>query len=237
MSLLFHTQINHGHKEKNKEEDKMKFLKTIVSIIVVISILVCIPSVSFSQSMGYSEKYDRILHRIEELCEYANLIAEINTIMWQKDGPEKIGNDINIMLRLNVNSYSNDDAMVLIKALGVTSDYMKAFEYTLYYQLAYASLLTDEQKAGMKFPSVATILTNDSFYDIEDVKNDIKALRDIYNDTHSNGIQALRNYYIKLESYAEFATNPSGNLMNYRSNHQTFEREMSELKSNAEFDK
>lgn len=78
----------------------MKFLKNIVSIIVVISILVCIPSVSFSQSMGYSEKYDRILHRIEELCEYANLIAEINTIMWQKDGPEKIGNDINIMLSL-----------------------------------------------------------------------------------------------------------------------------------------
>ena len=62
-------------------------------------------------------------------------------------------------------------------------------------------------------------------------------MKDKFGVDHEDGIKALRDYYIKAESYADFAVNPSGNLLNYHSNHETYNKEMNELKSNAEFDK
>ena len=68
------------------------------------------------------------------------------------------------------------------------------------------------------------------------VKGYVKELKDTYPDKGS-AIDALKAYYIKASAYADFAINPSGTLLSYHSNHETFKKEMNELKIDAEFEK
>lgn len=73
--------------------------------------------------------------------------------------------------------------------------------------------------------------------ELDTLKDGIKALKDTCGGDHGDGISALQKYFSKLQAYAEFTTNPSGNLINYRTNHEGFENGMAELKSAAGFDK
>lgn len=164
--------------------------------------------------VDYDAEFDDLMERVEDLGEKADFVSTVNIVIWQEAGPEEVAAVLATLLTvenandLKLHAYD-------IKEAFDTSSELECVQYAKRYQEEYKTL------AG----------------DLEALKEDIKALKDACGDDHSDGIGALQKYFSKLQSYAEFATNPSGNLMNYRSNHEDFENDMAELKSAAEFDK
>ena len=164
--------------------------------------------------VDYDAEFDDLMERVEDLGEKADFVSTVNIVIWQETGPEEVAAVLATLLTvenandLKLHAYD-------IKEAFDTSSELECVQYAKRYQEEYKTL------AG----------------DLEALKEDIKALKDACGDDHSDGIGALQKYFSKLQSYAEFATNPSGNLMNYRSNHEDFENDMAELKSAAEFDK
>lgn len=164
--------------------------------------------------VDYDAEFDDLMERVEDLGEKADFVSTVNIVIWQEAGPEEVAAVLATLLTvenandLKLHAYD-------IKEAFDTSSELECVQYAKRYQEEYKNL------AG----------------DLEALKEDIKALKDACGDDHSDGIGALQKYFSKLQSYAEFATNPSGNLMNYRSNHEDFENDMAELKSAAEFDK
>lgn len=161
--------------------------------------------------VDYDAEFDALMERIEDLSEKADYTASVNTVVWQEAGPEKVAS---VLLELLTASDANDLSYTAKSAL---TDYTAAERTQIIkkYKEYYAALSSE----------------------METLKTDIKALKDACGDDHGDGVSALQKYFSKLQAYAEFATDPSGNLMNYRSNHQSFENDMKELKSAAEFDK
>lgn len=164
--------------------------------------------------VDYDAEFDALMERIETLSDNADFVSTVNIVVWQETGPEEVAS---VLATLLTTENAND-----LKPH--TYDIKEAFDtYSELECVQYAKQYQEQYKA----------LTNE----METLKADIKALKDACGDDHDDGVDALQKYFSKLQSYAEFSTNPSGNLMNYRSNHESFENDMSELKSAAEFDK
>ena len=163
--------------------------------------------------VDYDTEFDALMERVEELGEKADFVSTVNIVVWQETGPE----DVATVLASMLTAKEFDDLLSQgdIRVAFDTSRDSEAWTYVEKYQEEYTAIST-----GM-----------------ETLKADIKALKDACGDDHGDGVDALQKYFSKLQAYAEFATSPSGNLMNYRSNHEDFENEMAELKSAAEFDK
>ena len=164
--------------------------------------------------VDYDAEFDDLMERVEDLGEKADFVSTVNIVIWQEAGPEEVAAVLATLLTVENANDLKPHAYDIKEAFDTSSE-LECVQYAKRYQEEYKTL------AG----------------DLEALKEDIKALKDACGDDHSDGIGALQKYFSKLQSYAEFATNPSGNLMNYRSNHEDFENDMAELKSAAEFDK
>lgn len=164
--------------------------------------------------VDYDAEFDVLMERVEGLGEKADFVSTVNIVIWQETGPEEVATVLATLLTVE---NANDLAPHTydIKEAFDTSSELECVQYAKRYQEEYKTLTSE----------------------LETLKTDIKALKDACGDDHDDGIDALQKYFSKLQAYAEFATNPSGNLMNYRSNHEGFENDMAELKSAAEFDK
>ena len=164
--------------------------------------------------VDYDAEFDDLMERVEDLGEKADFVSTVNIVIWQEAGPEEVAAVLATLLTvenandLKLHAYD-------IKEAFDTSSELECVQYAKRYQEEYKTLSSE----------------------LDTLKTDIKALKDACGDDHDDGIDALQKYFSKLQAYAEFATNPSGNLMNYRSNHEDFENDMAELKSAAEFDK
>ena len=163
--------------------------------------------------VDYDTEFDELMERIEDLGEKADFVSTVNIVIWQETGPEDVATVLASML--TAKEFDDLRSQGDIRVSFGTSRDSEAWTYVERYQEEYTAVST-----GM-----------------ETLKDDIKALKDACGDDHDDGIDALQKYFTKLQAYAEFATSPSGNLMNYRSNHEDFENDMAELKSAAEFDK
>jgi len=180
-------------------------------------------------SIDYVEEFDSILSELQQLTHNASYMATVNIVIWDNVGVEEAAEHIKLIREYDLSNYYSDYDRKRIRMFvnafsGQGTDY---FSYISYYQDAYDSL------------SEKTISRNTQYNGIKltDVSNSIKQLRDKYESEHSNGINALKEYLIKLQSYADFVINPSGNLMSYHSNNETYKNELEELKRNAEFEK
>ncbi len=163
--------------------------------------------------VDYDTEFDALMERVEDLGEKADFVSTVNIVIWQEAGPENVATVLASML--TAKEFDDLRSQGDIRVAFDTSRDSEAWTYVEKYQEEYTAIST-----GM-----------------ETLKTDIKALKDACGDDHDDGIDALQKYFSKLQAYVEFATNPSGNLMNYRSNHENFQNDMSELKSTAEFDK
>ena len=163
--------------------------------------------------VDYDTEFDALMERVEELGEKADFVSTVNIVVWQETGPEDVATVLASML--TAKEFDDLRSQGDIRVAFDTSRDSEAWTYVEKYQEEYTAIST-----GM-----------------ETLKADIKALKDACGDDHGDGVDAIQKYFSKLQAYAEFATSPSGNLMNYRSNHEDFENEMAELKSAAEFDK
>lgn len=179
---------------------------------------------AIAEEKSYDEEFDRVLGLVESMGQKANLVATYNILVWQEVGPQEVMNYLAILLAVGTNEsvdgvmryllYKNDYCEIFGVKKNDSNVDGKILDYAIKYADAYGSL-TD---------------------DVESVKGEIKDLRSLFED-HSEAIKALQDYYIKATAYADFALNPSGNRISYHTNHETFEKEMDELKINAEFEK
>lgn len=162
-------------------------------------------------ALDYSSEFDKVLASIDKIGDNADLVATYNKAVWAEAGPSSVSYCLKILLTAtDADSVSNGDLRVAFH----TSDNYILYSYAQKYQKAYKAIA-----------------------DTESVKEGIKSLKSSFGDAHSDAVSALQTYYIKAVSYAEFAMNPSGNLLNYNKNHEEFKKEMSELKANADFSK
>ena len=188
-----------------------KILSLVLAGVLALSLTACGAG---TPKVDYDTEFDALMERVEELGEKADFVSTVNIVIWQETGPEEVAAVLATLLTVENANDLKPHAYDIKEAFDTSSE-LECVQYAKRYQEEYKNL------AG----------------DLEALKEDIKALKDACGDDHSDGIGALQKYFSKLQSYAEFATNPSGNLMNYRSNHEDFENDMAELKSAAEFDK
>ena len=189
----------------------MKLKKILCLILVGMLALSLIACGAGSPKVDYDTEFDSLMERIEDLGEEADYVATVNSVVWQEAGPDKVAS---VLLELLTASDASDLSYTAKNAL---TDYSTSERTQIIkkYKEYYADLSAET----------------------ETLKTDLKSFKDACGDKHDDGVSALQKYFTKLQAYAEFATDPSGNLMNYRSNHQDFENDMKELKSAAEFDK
>ena len=185
-----------------------KILSLVLAGVLALSLTACGAG---KPKVDYDTEFDALMERIEALSEKADFVSTVNSVVWQEAGPEKVSS---VLLELLTASDAGDLSYTAKNAL---TDYST----------------TERTQIIKKYKEQYTALSSE----LDTLKTDIKALKDACGDDHDDGIDALQKYFSKLQAYAEFATNPSGNLMNYRSNHEDFENDMAELKSAAEFDK
>lgn len=198
---------------------RKRFSALLLASVLVLSLTACGNSQSQidepkidEPKVDYDKEFDALMERIEGLSEHANYVSSANTLVWQEVGPSEVSDKLSIMLsaRERFDLIDEDEICGAFRA-----GYSGVWPYIEKYQEGYEALSNE----------------------LDLLKADIKALKDACGDDHADGIAALQNYYIKLQAYAEFALEPSGNLMNYHSNHESFENDMAELKAAAEFDK
>ncbi len=196
--------------------------------IVLITILLSFILTSCGTSSGkYDEDFDNAMASIEEMRTNADYVMNVNIALWDAAGPDNVARCINGMLTaIEDENSSIDGGTYIFKAVTGKDIYGKvsSWDQTIHqkcwpvieqYQNSYNSLL--EQN--------------------EVVKNDVKLIKDNYGKKHPDAAQALQDYFVKAAAYAEAATNPTGNLISYSSSHVDFEKEMEELKANADFNK
>lgn len=188
-----------------------QFLSLILAGALALSLCACGAG---KPKVDYDTEFDALMERVEDLGENADFVSTVNIVVWQEAGPEDVASVLATLLTVE---NANDLAPHTydIKQAFDTSSELECVQYAKRYQEEYKALSTE----------------------LDTLKDDIKALKDACGDDHDDGIDALQKYFAKLQAYAQFATDPSGNLMNYRSNHEGFENDMAELKSAAEFDK
>ena len=204
-----------GVRRRNEEEDITmrwkRFGALILAGVMVLSLAACGAG---KPKVDYDTEFDALMDRIEDLAEKADYVSSVNIMVWQEVGPEEVAAVLAAMLKAEGASDLSSHSYDIKQALDTSSD-AESWIYVEIYKGHYNALADD----------------------MEILKTDLKALKDACGSDHNDGIAALQKYFTKLQAYAEFATDPSGNLMNYRSNHEGFENDMAELKSAAEFDK
>lgn len=188
-----------------------KFLSLMLAGALSLSLAACGTG---APKVDYDTEFDALMERVEDLGEKADFVSTVNIVIWQETGPEDVASALATLLTVENANDLKPHAYDIKQAFDTSSE-LECVQYAKRYQEEYKALSTE----------------------LEALKTDIKALKDACGDDHDDGIDALQKYFSKLQAYAEFATNPSGNLMNYRSNHEGFENDMAELKSAAEFDK
>lgn len=188
-----------------------KFLSLMLAGALSLSLAACGAG---TPKVDYDAEFDTLMERVEDLGEKADFVSTVNIVIWQETGPEDVASALATLLTVE-NADDLKPHTYDIKQAFDTSSELECVQYAKRYQEEYKALAAE----------------------LDTLKDDIKALKDACGDDHDDGIDALQKYFTKLQAYAEFATNPSGNLMNYRSNHEDFENDMAELKSGAEFDK
>ena len=192
-------------------------------------------------SIDYDQEYDSIIESISTMNEGSNYITSVVMAVWQEAGASEAGSCLVEMLspsceddclNMSVDSLSN-----IIDAFGI--DDSKSWEYQCDHGGNYAKNL---QKFGVLKQIYEYCSTyQDKYYNVYNSQNDIKAsiktLKQSVDSEHSDAIEALEEYYLKSCSYADWALNPSGNLINYSSSCSGYKNELSELKTKAEFEK
>ena len=178
---------------------KKTFLK-IISFFILISLF---PTLCYASSLDYSSSFDTLIGMIESLGEMADAVTLINIALWEEVGPSDVAKYIQYVLSIGQfgdTEYQGTYTLKRIKKVLGQYDYLNLSQS---YYTASDSL--------PKYLEVAKII--------------LRQERDKYPD-HANAFKALQEYYIKLAAYAEFALNPSGNLINYRTNRQQFQKEL-----------
>ena len=184
-----------------------KFIMSILLPVMFLSLTSC------SSPDGYDTTFDNLVARIDSLHDCADNVSTINIMVWQEVGPEYVSMYLNDIMVANI-----DDSGIIYSTMYKIFDTYDKSKLETYFEL---------------YCNSCNALSND----IASLKSDIKKLIDSYGKDHSAAVSALQDYFTKLESYANFALNPSGNLINYSANHGAYENEMQELKSTAEFEK
>ena len=178
-------------------------MKKSLSVCVVLLLIFSMMAVSFSETTteevkltgDYSSDFDLVLNRITELGDNADIVASINTLVWQAAGPETAMSALAKLLEIGEKGTTDDVSWYTL----YRDDYREAFgSYDEYTHVTYA------KKYYEAYTSVSS--------EVEVVKNYVKELKNTYPD-RSGAIDALKAYYIKASAYADFAINPSGNLM------------------------
>lgn len=196
-----------------------KMLTLMLAAAMVLSLAACGNSSGGGKEpdVDYDTEFDSIMERIGSMSDTAHYVALFNEALWDEVGPEKVAGCLSEILELERGSDASSSlTQNVLKALGLGSEVAEAWNHMSTYKKSHEILSGGELAA---------------------LKADVKALKDACGEEHSAGVGALQSYYTKLEAYVDFAVNPSGNLMNYRTNLGTYDTEMGELKSTAEFEK
>ena len=165
----------------------------------------------------FSSDFDLVLEEITKLGDNADLVASINTVVWQAAGPSDAMSALATLLDI---------------AMKGTTEGTHYWMYDDEFYEAFGSYRESVIKSyAKKYYDAYTAVSEN----VDLVKGYVKELKDTYPDKGS-AIDALKAYYIKASAYADFAINPSGTLLSYHSNHETFKKEMNELKIDAEFE-
>jgi len=196
-----------------------KLLALALAAALALSLAAC--GGSGGPTLDYDEEFNGIMDRISELQKKADYVSSINTYIWQEVGPNKVADTLSNIRDLH-------SAMDMLES---DTDVFRNVSQAL--DINGSDALAEAWTYIQKYNGDYDALSND----METLKNDLKSLKDACGKEHSDGVDALQQYYIKLQAYSDFAIAPSGNLTNYHSNHQQFENDMAELRSAAEFDK
>ena len=192
-------------------------MKRTLSILTVLVIAISFCSVTHSSFAAdqYDEDFDFAMTLLRVVSNAADMAAQINLEVWSEAGPSSVISCLDQLYKygdkdLGYPRPSNGNMVYLVKVYGSSS---KVFDGAGVYHLA------------------CTPLVN-----IEKVKEIIKTFRDNYPD-HPEAIKALQEYYIKLSAYAEIVLHPTGSYISYNADIATFQKEIKELRANAEFEK
>ena len=199
---------------KSIERDMYAMKKTFLKIVSFFVLISLIPSFCYASSADYSSSFDTLLGMMTAIAGTDNGIAQINIALWEEVGPSDVMRYIQHVLYIGQygdKEYQGTYTLKRIKKVLGEYDYL-ALTQTYY-------------NATDSLPRY-----------LEATKVMIKMDRDKYPD-HAAAFKALQDYYVKLAAYTDFAINPSGNLIDYRTNYQQYQKELQELKFNAEFEK
>lgn len=190
-------------------------MKRAVSLLtaLVITISLCsVATYAFAEN-SYSADFDLILTMLQIINNSANMAAETNLNVWKEAGPSYVLKCLD-----QLDKYGDKDLGNPYPSKGIIPILVRVYG-------------SDVRSGADVYHLSLTPLRN-----IENVKEVIKTFRSNYPD-HATAAKALQDYYIKLSAYADIILNPDGSYLTYMSDIKSYQKELLELKGNAEFEK
>lgn len=152
----------------------------------------------------YKVQYKEILDDISYMCSQSESLVSATRTLWDSQGTDILGQTIYLADQLDTLNMTEEEFAKDFDELG------KDITHFMYL-----------------YNSVKNQVSENN----EELNQRIKDLKDKYGDDadKSESIQALIDYYIECSSYADFATNPSGNKITYNQKADEYETKIKSL--------
>ena len=170
-------------------------------------LMVC--SISFAEN-NYDKDFDNVFNSIVTHVQKSQYVVTANLMMWQEVGPKQF-----VWMVQDIMKSETYDDMIYDGDLRVVFGVYESRTVFKTYKQNYLDIASEGDA----------------------IKQALKVFKDTYEDKHEDAVEALKKYYNKAIAYGEFATSPSGNLLNYSQTNTTLFNELEELKNDAEFEK
>lgn len=214
-----------------------KFLALVITFTIVIGISLCgcnqtvtdSSSVS-NEEMNYDTEFDKIMESIDDMNVNSEYICDLILTMWQSVDTDTLTGCIYTLKNLK----STDDDEFYSSSGPNPMNVATALD------LHKLSPSYDSPKVRSAIYDYA-VKFQEATKNVSEAKNDlkeqIKTIKDTMGNEHENGIKALQDYYIKSSTLADFALEPSGSLITYSNSYKEIKDNITEAKNTADLAK
>ena len=215
-----------------------KLFIVLLALLCVCNICACNNNEKEKLLKEYDKDYELLMDDINELSECCKFVSGDILEVWYVVGVDNLATSFEIMMTIES-----------AEALGKTPD-TRVFAGDMYdifgYDLSDMSIYETVMDYGMRtgyYQDVFDycVVFREKYKEMvtldESIEKKIKNFKDKYTGLDEKEMDAIIDYYLKVNSFVDFSLEPSGSLLDYSSDIQSYEKDLSELKTKAELNK
>ena len=211
--------------------------KVITSLCIIVILATMMSGCGKSEKKAESVDTSTIMNLLEETSKSCDEVTDLVLTSWDVVGPERILPCLDVMKEITSKDILDD---VIYHNYLTGRGVYDTDIHKVAYKMGFATIIGnspkiffDEDKEG--FCNVCKNYSNNCnkiSENLKELESEIKAIKSVDEETFSH----IKDYYLKIQSYAGIALEPSGNLADYSDKVNEFKQNIKDLKQKAELE-